>query len=421
MIARDASARLQALWRDFPVVLVSGARQVGKTTLVNALARRLKVAQSVTFDHSGTRARVEDDPELFVEGLRLPAFLDEAQKGPAVFDAVKQAVDRRRRPGQFLLSGSANLLLLKRVAESLAGRAARVFLRGLSIREQLGRAGKPPHLAECLTARSAKDLLERCHAASQGWQVPPKGWPSLFVTSRFPELVARRRSTAFRIAWMESYVDAFITKDLPDLGEVRRRGEFLRFWRVAASAAGQLQDLSALGNALGLSYHTAARYLELLEEGCHVFRLEPYFVNVGKRLTKAPKLFLEDTGLALFLVGLSRLDQLEASDRRGQWLENFAVADLKSTVELFWPAARVWFWRTLAGAEVDCVIEHGRRLLPIEIKWTSRPTRADARGLEMFLHDCRPRAPVGVVACGVREPCLLTPRVVAVPLDWLLC
>lgn len=420
MLNRDASVRLLELWKEFPVVLVSGARQVGKTTLVNLLSRRLQIAQRVTLDHSGSRERAGQDPELFVQGLARPAFLDEAQKSPSLFEAIKQEVDQHRRPGQFILSGSANFLLLKKVSESLAGRCARLFLRGVSTRELLERTGKPTHLSDCLNARSAHDLLDRCRATCQQVHFSPREWPRHIVSGRFPELAVRRRTDSFRISWMENYVDAFIEKDLPDLGDVRSRVEFGRFWRVSACAVAQLRDLSQLGRALGISYHTAGRYLALLEQGCHLFRLEPYYANIGKRLTKAPKLFSEDTGLGLFLSGIRGIEQLEAADRRGNWLENFAIAELKSVVEIFFPGTQLWFWRTLAGAEVDLVIEQGRRLLPIEIRWSSRPLRTECKGLESFLHDFTPQAPLGVVACGVNEPFLLTGRVVALPLSWLL-
>lgn len=421
MIKRDASARLLDLWGEFPAVLVSGARQVGKTTLVHLLDRRLKLAQSVTLDHSGVRERAGEDPELFVESLRLPAFLDEVQKSPSLFSAIKQQVDQHRQPGRFILSGSANFLLLKKVSESLAGRAARLFLRGISVRERLGRVGRSPHLTDCLKVRSARDLLGRCHAASGDVRIPHPDWPRHIVTGRFPELILRPRTENFRISWMESYVDAFVEKDLPDLGDVRVRGEFRRFWKVAASSVAQIRDLSTLGAALGVSYHTASRYLGLLEQGCHLFYLEPYYINIGKRLRKSPKLFMEDTGLALFLAGIRGIDQFEASDRRGAWMENFVIAELKSTVEIFFPGVQLWFWRTLAGAEVDLVIEQGNRLLPIEIKWSSRPRRAECRGLETFLDDFKGRAPLGLVACGAKEPFLMTDRIVAVPLVWLLC
>lgn len=420
MISRDAEQRLLQLWREFPVVLVSGARQVGKTTLVEMLADRLRLAQRVSFDHSGSRQRATEDPELFLEGVQLPAFFDEAQKSPAIFDAIKQQVDRRRRPGRFLLSGSANLLLLKRASDSLAGRAGRLFLRGISLRERLGRTSATPHLLDCLKARTARTALEHCHATAKQAHLSAHDLSRLLIEGRFPELAVRRRSEAVRLAWLESYVDAFVEKDLPDLGEIRHREEFRRVWRLVAASAAQLRDLAAFGHALGLSYHTVDRYLGLLEQGCHVFRLEPYYVNIGKRLTKAPKIYSEDTGLALMLAGIRGLEQLEASDRRGAWLENLAVAEIKTIAELFDPSMQLWFWRTLAGAEVDLLVERGKRLLPIEIKWSSRPARSECRGLETFLNDLKPRAPFGLVACGTREPFLVTERIAAVPLAWLL-
>jgi len=241
------------------------------------------------------------------------------------------------------------------------------------------------------------------------------------LLGRFPELVAHPRTQNFRISWMEGYVDAFIEKDLTDLGDVRSRGEFRRFWRVAASAAAQIRDLSLLGSALGISYHTAARYLGLLEQGCHLFHLEPYYANIGKRLAKAAKIFSEDMGLALFLAGIRGIDQFEASDRRGSWLENFVIAELKSIAEIFFPGIQLWFWRTSAGSEVDLVIEQGRRLLPIEVKWSSRPTRSECKGLEIFLNDFKAQTPIGIVACGVNEPFLISDRILVVPLGWLLC
>lgn len=421
MIDRDAAARIRRLWADFPVVLVSGARQVGKTTLIKHLSPQLKIAQGVTLDHSGSRERASEDPERFIEGLKQPVFLDEAQKSPRLFEAIKQQVDRDPRPGRFILSGSANFLLLKKVSESLAGRSARLFLRGVSLREVLGRTGKVPHLEGCLKAGSAKDLLDRCHATFREVHLSASHLSSRILQGRFPKLVAHQGTEDFRISWMENYVDAFIEKDLPDLGDVRSREEFRRFWRVAACAAAQLRDLSRLGSALGISYHTAGRYLGLLEQGCHLFRLEPYYANIGKRLTKAPKIFSEDTGLALFLAGIRGLDQFEASDHRGAWLENFVVSEAKSVIESFLPGVQLWFWRTLAGAEVDLVIEKGRRLLPLEIRWSSRPLRSECRGLETFLSDFKAQAPVGIVACGTKEPFLLSDRIVAVPLAWPLC
>ena len=262
--------------------------------------------------------------------------------------------------------------------------------------------------------------MDRCQATLREVSWPPREWPARIFIGSFPELAAHPRTMTARTTWFDSYVDAFVEKDLPGLGDVHSRMGFRKFWRVAASASAQLRDLCALGAALGLSYHTAGRYLSLLEQGCHLFRLEPYFASVGKRLTKSPKLFSEDTGLALFLSGIRTVEQFEASDRRGAWLENFAVAEVKSTVELFLPGAQLWFWRTLGGAEVDLIIEDGRRLLPIEFKWTSRPNRADARGLEEFLRAAGTQAPYGVVACGIPQPAPLTARVVAVPLGWLL-
>ena len=420
MIQRDAERRLLHLWREFPVVLVSGARQVGKTTLVDMLFNRLRVAQRVSFDHSGSRERANEDPELFVEGLRLPAFVDEAQKSAAVFDAIKPHVDHHRRAGRFLLSGSANFLLLKRISDSLAGRAGRLFLRGISLRERLGCTGDTPHLLRCLQARTARHALEQCHATADTARLSARDLSRSLLEGRFPELAVRRRSEAFRLAWLEAYVDAFVEKDLPDFGEIRRREEFRRVWRLVASSAAQLRDLASFGQALGVSYHTVDRYIDFLEQGCHVFRLEPYYVNLGKRLTKTPKIFSEDTGLALMLAGIRGLEQLEASDRRGAWLENFAVSELKTLVELFEPSIQLWFWRTLAGAEIDLLVERGTRLLPIEIKWSSRPTRGECRGLEVFLSDLKSRAPFGIVACVTRDPFLITDRLVAVPLPWLL-
>jgi predicted AAA+ superfamily ATPase len=350
-----------------PAVVVTGARQTGKSTLAESLTpgtRRYR-----TLDDLDARDAARHDPGVLVGGPE-PVTLDEVQREPDLLLAIKRAIDRNRKPGQFLLTGSANLLLMKGVSESLAGRASYLTLWPMTRREQLG-LGRCGVWEELVATPDAhwRDLLESDRSGKEEW-------PLFAARGGFPTPALQLGSAGDRSIWFESYVQTYLERDLQDLSAISALPDFRRLMRAAAHRTGQILNQSELARDLAMPQPTVHRYLNLLEVSYLAVRLPAYAVNRTKRLVKAPRLYWGDVGLALHLVGLSKPS--------GAHLENLVLLDL-----LTWRDARptrpeLGYWRTLTGEEVDLVIEVDGRVLPVEIKSTTRPRLADAKHLRAF-------------------------------------
>ncbi len=329
-IQRASAERLERLLANFPAALVVGPRQCGKSTLVHSLRpdwHHLDLEQPSDLDF------LRADLEGFLRRQTGRLAIDEAQRCPELFTALRPWLDRSRGRGRILLTGSANPSLLRSVSESLAGR--------------IGLLELTPFRAVELTGGRSAD----------------RRW----FWGGFPPVHARATNAA-RAAWIEAYVTTFLERDLPALG-VRLPAARLRLlWTMLTHVHGNLLSLSDLARSLGVSYHTVASDLDVLEQTFVVRRLQPYFANVQKRLTKSPKVYLRDTGLLHFLAGLRIPSELQTWSRRGASFEGLVIEEL-----IAWAADRfvrpeAFFWRTAAGAEVDLLLVHGRRIAPIEIK-----------------------------------------------------
>ena len=354
----------------FPVAVLTGARQVGKSTLTresDAFAER----PYLTLDDLGVRQQAADAPEDLL--LRYAAMtLDEVQREPDLLLAVKALVDRDRprRRGRFLLTGSANLLLMGAVGDSLAGRAAYRTLHPLTRREQLGLgcAGQWRALLE--------EPVERWPTLLADDATPAEDWTALARRGGFPVPALELSSAARRGTWFEGYVRTYLERDLRDLAQVQSLPDFRRLMRAAALRLGGLLNQAELGRDIGLPASTVQRHIGLLETSHLVFRLEPYAVNRTKRLIKAPKLYWADTGLALHLSG---------AEPGGVHLENLIVGDLVAWADAQpGPRPAILYWRTASCQEVDAVIEDRGRLLGVEVKAGAHPTANDARHLRAF-------------------------------------
>ena len=296
--------------------------------------------------------------------------LDEVQREPDLLHAIKLAIDRDRRPGRFLLTGSANLLLMRRVSESLAGRASYLTLRPMTRGEQRGLGCGGPW-EELIGARDEEwlDLL----AARPG---EPEDWRALARRGGFPSPAVHLERDEERAIWFDGYVRTYLERDLQDLSSISALPDFRRLMRAASLRLGQLVNQTELGRDVALPQPTVHRYLNLLETSYLLVRLAACASNRTKRLVKSPKLYWGDTGLALHLAGGAEPD--------GAHLENLVLMDL-----LAWRDARlghteILYWRTVSGEEVDLVVEAGDRFLPIEVKATDRPRLRDARHLRTF-------------------------------------
>ncbi|MFQ5690907.1 MAG: ATP-binding protein [Gemmatimonadota bacterium] len=354
--------------RTMPVVVVTGARQTGKSTLVRELLPGRRPYYSL--DDLDVRAQAQHFPDELVERAER-LVLDEVQRVPDLLLAVKRAVDHRRRPGRYVLTGSANLLLMQRVSESLAGRATYLTLWPLARRETqgLGRVGVWPELFD-----HPPDLWPDALADQEG---EVDDWRDVARRGGYPVPAVELADAEDRAIWFDGYIRTYLERDLQDLSAIDNLVDFRRLMRAACLRLGQLVNQTELGRDVQLSQPTVRRWLNLLEASYQLVRLPAYAVNRTKRLIKTPKAYWCDTALALRLSGVSR--------PQGSHLENLVLSDL-----LAWRDASVverpelYYWRTTTGEEVDFVIERGSELVAVEVKATSRPRGADARHLRTF-------------------------------------
>ncbi len=331
MFDRLAAPLLHAAAKKFPVVAILGARQVGKTTLARAAFPEFTY---LDLEDPRTAERFRDDPRFVLDQVGDGGLiLDEAQAVPGIFAALRGAVDARRAAnGRFVLLGSAQPALVRGVAESLAGRVASFDLDPLTASESL----------------TGDD---------------PRDWRTLWLKGGFPDALRGD----FR-AWWDAYLRMLLERDLPQYGVAADPLFMRRLLTMLAHQHGGLFNASTLGASLGVSYHVIQRYLDVFESVFLVRRLAPWFRNIGKRLTKSPKIYLRDTGLLHHLLNISTVEDLAAHPSRGASWEGFVIEDVLRRERVAHPTSLPWFWRTAAGAEVDLLIDRGGEKIALEIK-----------------------------------------------------
>jgi predicted AAA+ superfamily ATPase len=395
-----------------PVVVVSGARQTGKTTLVRNLPSAAKRSFQ-SLDDFDVLELARDRPEdLLARGRRLT--LDEVQRVPDLLLAIKRDVDARRQRGRFLLTGSANLLLMRQVADSLAGRAVYLLLAPFAAGEKRGEGSVPPW-SEIASCRRGEEVVERIN------ELPSIDcdWQREILRGGMPP-AALARSARERGQWFEGYVRTYLERDLRDLSQIASLPDFRRLMGLAVHRLGQLVNQSELGRDAGISQATTHRYLGLLETTFQVHKVTPYSVNPSKRLIKSPKLYWADSGLAAHLAGVSGVSALRSSPLFGALAENAVFSGLLAWREAARARPEIHYWRTAGGAEVDFVVERGARLIPVEIKTARRIRIGDLRHLEIFLDDYARQAPWGAVLYDTDQAHPITRRVIGLPLSRFL-
>jgi hypothetical protein len=397
-LPRLVSAALSERLRVMPAVVVTGARQSGKSTLAERLVAGTR--RYATLDDLDVLDAARRDPEVLVGGPG-PVTLDEVQREPDLLHAVKRAIDRDRTPGRFLLTGSANLLLMRQVSESLAGRASYLTLWPMTRREQhgLGRCGRWEDLFTTPDAEW-RELLAAQKDGAEDWRL-------LARRGGFPTPALELTTAADRRIWFDGYVRTYLERDLQDLAAISALPDFRRLMRAACLRIGQLVNQTELGRDVALSQPTVHRWLNLLETSYLLVRLPAYAVNRTKRLIKAPKIYWGDTGVALHLA--------EVQEPGGAHLENLVLHDLLAWRDARIERAELGYWRTAIGEEVDFVIEAGGKLLPIEVKATARPRLADATHLRTFRKEYGKKARAGLLLHTGSTLEWLAPDVLAAP------
>ncbi len=404
MYPRFVEPRIRDALADTRVVLLSGPRQSGKTTLGRKLANGGMTY--MTLDNATVLAAARGDPVGFVRGLDC-AVIDEVQRAPGLMLAIKESVDADRRPGRFLLTGSADLMALPRVADSLAGRMEVMRLFPLAQCEMRGVnsgflaaafAGEVPSIAEAVVGQGLVEAV---------------------LAGGYPEALTRR-SWVRRQDWYAGYVDAIVQRDVRDVAQIEQLQQMPRLLRVLGEHAGQLVTYSGIGAALGMNHVTTQKYVGVFERLFLVRTLPPWHGNQLKRLTKTPKLHFLDAGLLAAVRDLTP-DRLR-SDRTpfGALLETFVLAELQKLAS--WAESRFEFshFRDKDHHEVDIVIEDRQgRVVGIEVKAAATVTGSDFGGLRKLAEACGDRFVLGLVLCDHDKTVPFGPRLAAAPLSAL--
>jgi uncharacterized protein len=406
VLPRASADLLSQALRTMRVVAVTGPRQCGKSTFVEHHPQ-LQTRPYFSLDDGSVLRRARDNPAAFLRS-ESRMTIDEVQREPDLILAIKSLVDRQRPAvrGQFVLTGSANLLMMKNIADSLAGRTYYLRLWPMTRREQLGLASTG--IWSEFFNRDSHHWLELVRSQ----KAPPASWQEHCARGGFPEVCITDGGlpAADRTLWFDGYVTTYLERDLRDLAAVANLADFQRLMRAAALRVGNLLNQSELGRDIELPAMTVHRYLNLLETSYQIIRLEPYAVSRTKRLIKTPKLYWNDSALALHLTHGGT-----DNSPGGAHFENLILCDLLVWRDTQAPCTTITYWRTSSGHEVDFILEQNRYLVGVEVKAGSHPTLKDVRGMQEFLNDYPNAARGGIVVHGGNESYWLTENILAAP------
>ncbi len=398
---RENSACLLEMLKNMPVVVVSGMRQTGKSTLLQNLPELAK-RKYVSFDDYNRLEAARQDPEALLAGEHL-LTIDEVQKFPQMLNVIKREVDRDRKPGRFILSGSANFLLLKNIAESLAGRAVYLTLYPFSRREIIGTTKEMPALIHFIKRGAFPDRKSK-----------PLIWNEV-ITGGMPSVALRQVKQPDM--WFRGYEQTYLERDIRSLSQVADLISFRHLLQLVSLRNAKILNISELARDAKLTVMTTTRYLSLMEASFVLFRLYPYLGNRSSRLIKSPKIYLSDSGLAAYLAGIKKLDAHEPL--RGAFFENYVAQNLQSILSAHSPETRIGYWNIQGRFEVDFILETGRRTIAIEVKYGSRLQERDLMGLKAYLGSTT-NCIAGILAYNGTEVLKLRDKIWAVPVALLL-
>ncbi len=349
MIQRDAANILNELAKGYYIITVTGPRQSGKTTLVKQVFSHKKY---ISLEDPDEREFAQEDPRQFLARIPEGAILDEVQRCPELFSYLQTRVDDDRLPGQFILTGSQQFGLLKKITQSLAGRVGLLEL--------------PPFTyAEIQKAGCAPNSLDE-----------------LLFKGLYPPLYDRELNPS---NWYKSYMQTYVERDVRQLLNIKNLSTFQRFLRMCAARVGQLLNLSNLANECGITHNTAKAWVSILEASFIVFLLQPHHRNYNKRLVKTPKLYFYDSGFATWLLGIQNPDQLSIHAMRGSLFEGWIISELVKNRFNQGLESNLYFWRDHTGNEIDVIVEQGEKLIPIEIKSGQTLSKTAFTGLRKWL------------------------------------
>lgn len=368
---RNISQSILKSLKNNPVVLINGARQVGKSTLTEELVRKNYKAQYLSFDDHAVLFAASSDPFGFLDKYDNPLAIDEIQRSPEIFMAIKKIVDGRKKSGQFLLTGSANVLTIPKVSESLAGRMILHNLWPLSQGEIRGK--KEGFINFVFEQNKLPDLKKA---------IKQDKLAEIIITGGYPRSL-KAQDQEDRVEWMRSYVDTILQRDIRSLANIEGLKDLPHILSIIAERVGNLINLADISRITKLNKVTLKRYYILLQMVFLVTELPAWFVNRDKRLAKAPKVYLNDTGLACYFKQITKEDLLNDKNHLGSLLENFVVMELKKQITWNDKKPNIYHFRTQNGQEVDIVLEgQNKKIVGIEVKASSKIDAKDLQGLK---------------------------------------
>lgn len=401
---RDIAKIVLEALKDMPVVVVTGMRQTGKSTFLQ-MQPELKRRRYISFDDFAQIEAAKLDPDGFVD-TEEPLTIDEAQKCPEIFTAIKKAVDRKRTPGRFLLSGSTNFALLKSLSESLAGRAIYFVMHPFSRRETNKKTDSKPSLIKFFEDLRIPKAKESHPVATD--DILKGGMPTVCLGE-----------VKKRLFWFKGFEQTYLERDVRELSRIENIISFKNLLHLSALRTGQLLSPSQIGRDAKLNAVTTSRYLSLFETSFISYRLEPYLRNKASRLIKSPKLYISDSGLACYLAGVDRLESSAREHLTGALFETYVAQNISAIIDACWPEAKLYFWSVQGRYEVDFIIEAGNKCIAVETKAGARWEDRDLSGLRAFLSSAS-NCIAAILAYNGKEAVKLGDRLWAVPLDTLL-
>jgi predicted AAA+ superfamily ATPase len=381
MYKRTATTIIKEALEISPCVLIVGARQVGKSTLSLGLDMEYRVFDSLT-----DRESALSDPMGYIKTLPKPICLDEIQKVPQILEAIKLEIDRNRVNATFLLTGSANILDMKKTKDSLAGRVIEVQLWPLSQKELANKCEE--NVVDALFQKDIHTLHIK--------PISPNDMYQAIIAGGYPE-VQKITSQRGRFLWYNSYISTYVERDIRDVGELRDIASFIRFYNIVTLRSGNLLNKSDLANDANISEATLSNYLSMLSMIYQVSLVQPYSSNISKRFIKTPKLYMNDTGLFSHILNITSIEELLASPKKGSIVETFVYSELQKHISYSHTMPRLYHYRTNDKKEIDFILEKADKIVAIEVKSSQTVKMDDFKHIVDFQNKTKNKEIVGVV------------------------
>jgi len=407
---RHIEPTIERIAKRKPVIVLTGARQVGKSTMLKTVYKNINY---ITLNRPFVRESAKENPSTFFEVNRPPLIIDEIQKAAELFDYIKDIVDEDedKKKGQFYLTGSQSMKLMKNIGESLAGRAGVVKMLGLSMREI-------SNVTCCEPFLPSREYMEEMDKAKIGHDY--ERTIGCIHRGFFPELYETESDLLDWSDFYSSYFQTYIEKDIKDVLNIQDESAFIKFVRAAASLTGEMLNMATIAEMCGKDVKTVRAWLSVLESGGLVYLLEPYYNNFSKRLTKTPKLYFLDTGLACWLLGWNTPGQLANGAMWGHMFESFVFAEiLKSYYNNGIAKPSLYYYRDADKNEIDLLIENGEAVHPVEIKTTGDPNRSMVKAFGCLDNIPGKKAGVGAVVCLAKDRLPISENVWILPVRYV--